>query len=52
MMLPLMTVPTRVVPKADLVEVLKAENPDTLITFGAGDIDRLCEPIAEALKDR
>ena len=52
MMLPLMTVPTRVVPKADLVEELKAENPDTLITFGAGDIDRLCEPIAEALKDR
>lgn len=52
MMLPLMTVPTRVVPKADLVEVLQAENPDTLITFGAGDIDRLCEPIAEALKDR
>ena len=29
----------------------KAENPDTLITFGAGDIDRLCEPIAEALKE-
>lgn len=52
MMLPLMTVPTRIVPKADLVEVLQAENPDTLITFGAGDIDRLCEPIAEALKDR
>lgn len=49
MMLPLITVPARVVSKADLIEVLKQENPDTLITFGAGDIDRLCQPIAEAL---
>lgn len=49
MMLPLITVPARVVSKADLIEVLKQENPDTLITFGAGDIDRLCQPIADAL---
>ena len=32
--------------------LLGAENPDTIITFGAGDIDRFCEPIAELLGKR
>jgi hypothetical protein len=41
-----------VVPKNELLALLGAENPDTIITFGAGDIDRFCEPIAELLGKR
>ena len=40
------------VPKNELLALLGAENPDTIITFGAGDIDRFCEPIAELLGKR
>ena len=40
MLLPLITAPARVVPKNELLALLGAENPDTIITFGAGDIDR------------
>ena len=49
MLLPLITAPARVVPKNELLALLGAENPDTIITFGAGDIDRFCGPIAELL---
>jgi len=52
MLLPLITAPARVVPKNELLALLGAENPDTIITFGAGDIDRFCEPIAELLGKR
>ncbi len=49
MLLPLITVPARVVSPEELLTLLDAENPDTIITFGAGDIDRLCQPIATLL---
>ena len=39
-------------PKEQLVETLHSMNPEVLITMGAGDIDRLVNPIAEMLKTR
>ncbi|MDP3451400.1 MAG: UDP-N-acetylmuramate--L-alanine ligase [Bacteroidales bacterium] len=38
--------------KEQLMEELKKREIDTLITFGAGDIDRFIEPITEYLKRR
>ena len=51
MLLKQMTVPARVVQKSELLEVLRRENPEALITFGGGDIDRFCEPIARMFAD-
>ncbi len=38
--------------KAELLPYLEKEDLDILITFGAGDIDRLVEPITEMLQKR
>ena len=38
--------------KEDLLERLRGESLDVLITFGAGDIDRLVEPITDMLQAR
>lgn len=38
--------------KEELMDYLKVEPADVLATFGAGDIDRFIEPIAELLKER
>lgn len=38
--------------KEDLLEVLKKKNLEVLITVGAGNIDRLVQPITELLKER
>ena len=38
--------------KEKLLGILEKRNIDVLVTFGAGDIDRLVEPICELLKDR
>ena len=38
--------------KENLFEVLSNKKIEVLVTFGAGDIDRLTEPIAEYLKNR
>ena len=46
----LVTVPVRIVQKNELIDVIKAKNPEFLVTFGAGDIDNFCTPIAETLK--
>ena len=51
MLLDRITVPARVVQKPELLDVLRQENPEALITFGAGDIDRFCEPIARMLRE-
>ena len=37
--------------KEQLMETLKAEKPDVLMTMGAGDIDRFVEPISEWLEN-
>jgi len=37
--------PARIIEKNDLVNEIKKMNPDVLITAGAGDIDKLVEPI-------
>ena len=49
MMLPLISVPAQIVEKERLLEEVTRKNPELLVTFGAGDIDRFCEPIAERL---
>ena len=49
MLLPLLTVPARVVSKDGLLDAIRDENPELLVTFGAGDIDRFCGRIAETL---
>jgi len=38
--------------KSELMETLEKREIDTLISFGAGDIDRFVEPITEYLKKR
>ena len=38
--------------KEELMDYLKEEPLDVLVTFGAGNIDRFIEPIAELLKSR
>ena len=38
--------------KEDVLEALKGETPEVLVTFGAGDIDRLAGPITEMLEKR
>ncbi len=40
------------VKKEELLDYLSREPLDVLVSFGAGDIDRLVEPIAQMLKDR
>lgn len=42
----------RMVNKEDLMSCVDNIDPDILITFGAGDIDRFIEPLREALKKR
>ena len=49
MLLPLLTVSARVVSKDGLLDAIRDENPELLVTFGAGDIDRFCGRIAETL---
>lgn len=43
------TVPHRVVPKEKIVEELAARRLDVVVTFGAGDIDAWCAPVARML---
>ncbi len=38
--------------KEELMDYLADENPDILVTFGAGNIDRFIEPITELLNKR
>ena len=38
------------IPKEQLMEHLKTRNIDCLVSFGAGDVDRFIEPIANWLK--
>ena len=38
--------------KEELMDVLKREELDVLVTFGAGNIDRFIEPISELLNNR
>ena len=44
------TVDKRLVAKEDIAALLENEGGDVVVTFGAGDIDNYCKPIAEALK--
>lgn len=43
------SVPHRIVPKEELVAELEKADIDVLVTFGAGDIDTCCGPIAQML---
>ena len=47
------TAPEKLLMHADeLVGWVRANRPDVLVTFGAGNIDRLVEPVAEALRSK
>lgn len=47
------TIPNKVlITKSELLDVLSQRDIDVLMTVGAGDIDKLVEPIAEMLKTR
>ena len=46
----LMTAPWRIVEKARLADEIGAMSTDVVVTFGAGDIDRECDKVAEAVK--
>lgn len=45
----LVTVPCRVVDRDALVETVRSIDTDVVVSFGAGDIDRLCTRLAEAV---
>ena len=42
---------TKLVPKSELINEITGRELDILVTFGAGDIDRLVEPIENYLKE-
>ncbi len=44
------TAPWRLVEKSRLADTLAAMEPDVVVTFGAGDIDRECSKVEEKLK--
>ena len=48
----LVTVPCRIVAREKLVETIGGMNTDVVVTFGAGNIDALCEALAAELKKR
>ena len=48
----LMTTPWRVVEKARLAEEIGAIESDVVVTFGAGDIDRECDKVAEVISKK
>ena len=50
MILENITVPHRLIRKDQLLAFVENEKQDVLVTFGAGDIDAFCEPIAETLR--
>ena len=53
MILEQVTAPRKeLVAKDKLVDILREETPEVLVTFGAGDIDRLTGPIAEMLREK
>lgn len=45
-------IPATVCAKEDLLDMLRERHIETLITMGAGDIDRMVNPICEQLKER
>jgi len=40
----------RIIGKAESIELVKKEQPELLLTVGAGDIDQLVEPLKQALR--
>lgn len=46
------TKPCRIVERDELVATLSQAATDVVVTFGAGNIDVCCEPLAEALKNK
>lgn len=46
------TVPVKILPKAEVVEYLGKQDVPLLITAGAGDIDQLKEPVGHLLKNK
>ena len=47
-----MTIPHRLIRKEEILPFIENEKLDVLVTFGAGDIDALCTPIADTLRKK
>lgn len=52
MVLEKVTVPHRLLQKEKILPFVQSAELDVLVTFGAGDIDVFCEPIADALRQK
>lgn len=50
MLLADITVPCEIVPKAELAQRVAEIETDVMVTFGAGDIDRECDKVAEVVR--
>ncbi|WP_418991127.1 UDP-N-acetylmuramate--L-alanine ligase [Alistipes sp.] len=46
----LLRVPWRIVPRDELADAVAAMETDVVVSFGAGNIDACCEPLAERLQ--
>jgi UDP-N-acetylmuramate--alanine ligase len=52
MLMASITAPCEIVPKAELAERIAQMDTDVVVTFGAGDIDRECDKVAEVLRNK
>ena len=41
----------QIVEKSELLDTIRKKDPELLVTFGAGDIDRFCTKIAALLSE-
>ena len=51
MLLPMIHSSVQIVEKNELLDTIRRKNPELLVTFGAGDIDRFCTKIAAILSE-
>ncbi|MDR0955428.1 MAG: UDP-N-acetylmuramate--L-alanine ligase [Rikenellaceae bacterium] len=52
MLLRQITVPHSLIQKEEILPFVQTADLDVLVTFGAGDIDTFCEPIAQELREK
>ena len=51
MLLPMIRTSVQIVEKSELLDTIRKKDPELLVTFGAGDIDRFCTKIAALLSE-
>lgn len=52
MILEKITVPGQLIAREDIPDLVRQTETDVLVTFGAGDIDNYCEPVAAILREK